>query len=247
MIYDLGHVYIIWDIDDHNLVYYGSTYDLKTRMNKHECLKTNKCTSKQIIERGNYKYDILETHENIDEYDLVERERWYILNKPCINKQVPHRTRAEYYQDNKEKIAEYYQNNKEKIAEQQKEYYQDNKEKIAEQHKEYYQDNKEKFADYYQDNKEKIAEYYQDNKEKIAEQQKEYYQDNKEKIAERKKEYYQDNKEKIAEYYQDNKEKIAERKKEKFVCECGGKFTYGKKSQHKKSQKHLKWVHSCKI
>jgi len=154
MIYDLGHVYIIWDIDDHNLVYYGSTYDLKTRMCTHECLKTNKCTSKQIIERGNYKYDILETHENIDEYDLVERERWYILNKPCINKQVPHRTRAEYYQDNKEKIAE---------------------------------------------------------------------------------------------YYQDNKEKIAERKKEKFVCECGGKFTYGKKSQHKKSQKHLKWVHSCKI
>jgi len=180
MIYDLGHIYIIWDIDDHNLVYYGSTYDLKTRMNKHECLKTNKCTSKQIIERGNYKYDILETHENIDEYDLVERERWYILNKVCVNKQIPHRTRAEYYQDNKEKLAEYYQDNKEKIAE--------------------------------------------------------YYQDNKEKIAERKKEYYQD-----------NKEKIAERTKEKFVCECGGKFTYGKKSQHEKTQKHLKWVHSCKI
>jgi len=232
MIYDLGHIYIIWDIDDHNLVYYGSTYDLKTRMNKHECLKTNKCTSKQIIERGNYKYDILETHENIDEYDLVERERWYILNKVCVNKQIPHRTRAEYYQDNKEKLAEYYQDNKEKIAE----YYQDNKEKIAEQQKEYYQNNKEKIADYYQDNKEKIAEYYQDNKEKIAERTKEYYQDNKEKIAERKKEYYQD-----------NKEKIAERTKEKFVCECGGKFTYGKKSQHEKTQKHLKWVHSCKI
>jgi len=232
MIYDLGHVYIIWDIDDHNLVYYGSTYDLKTRMCTHECLKTNKCTSKQIIERGNYKYDILETHENIDEYDLVERERWYILNKVCVNKQIPHRTRAEYYQDNKEKLAEYYQDNKEKIAE----YYQDNKEKIAEQQKEYYQNNKEKIADYYQDNKEKIAEYYQDNKEKIAERTKEYYQDNKEKIAERKKEYYQD-----------NKEKIAERTKEKFVCECGGKFTYGKKSQHEKTQKHLKWVHSCKI
>jgi len=229
MIYDLGRIYIIWDIDDHNLVYYGSTYDLKTRMCTHECLKTNKCTSKQIIERGNYKYDILETHENIDEYDLVERERWYILNKVCVNKQIPHRTRAEYYQDNKEKIAEYYQNNKEKIAEQQKEYYQDNKEKIAEQQKEYYQDNKEKLA-------EQHKEYYQNNKEKIAEQMKEYRQDNKEKIAEQQKEYRQD-----------NKEKIAEQKNEKFVCECGGKFTKTHTARHKKSKKHLKWIQSCKI
>jgi hypothetical protein len=240
MIYELAYIYIIYDIEDQNLIYYGSTCDLKARMCRHKCLKINKCTSRQIIERGNYKYAILETHENIDEYDLVERERWYILNKPCVNKKIPHRTRAEYYQDNKEKLAEYYQDNKEKIAEQQKEYRQDNKEKIAERKKEYYQDNKEK-----------LAEYYQDNKEKIAEQQKEYYQDNKEKIAERTKEYRQNNKEKIAEqqkeYYQDNKEKIAERNKEKFVCECGGKFTYHHTAQHKKSKKHLKWVQSCKI
>ena len=168
MIYELGHIYMIYDIEDHNLVYYGSTKDLKIRMNKHKCLKTNDCTSKKIIERGNYEVAILETYENIDEYDLVERERWYILNKPCINKVIPHRTRAEYYQDNKEKLAEYYQNNKEKIAEQHKEYYQNNKEKIAEQ----------------------MKEYRQDNKEKIAEQQKEYRQDNKEKIAEQKNEKF---------------------------------------------------------
>jgi hypothetical protein len=240
MIYELGHIYMIYDIEDQNLIYYGSTKDLKIRMNKHKCLKTNDCTSKKIIERGNYEVAILETYENIDEYDLVERERWYILNKPCINKIVPHRTRAEYYQDNKEKLAEYYQDNKEKIAEQHKEYYQDNKEKIAEQHKEYYQNNKEK-----------IAEYRQDNKEKIAEQKKEYYQNNKEKLAERTKEYRQDNKEKIAEqqkeYRQNNKEKIAEQKNEKFVCECGGKFTKTHTARHKKSQKHLKWIQSCKI
>jgi hypothetical protein len=136
MIYELGHIYMIWDIDDHNLVYYGSTCDLNYRIRIHKCLKTNNCTSKQIIERGNYKYAILETHENIDEYDLRERERWYIKNKPCVNEQIPNRTDAEYYQDNKEKIAEqtkkYRQDNKEKIAERNKEYRQDNKEKIAE-------------------------------------------------------------------------------------------------------------------
>jgi len=246
MIYEIGHIYMIWDIDDHNLVYYGSTCDLKIRMRIHKAL-TNNCTSKKIIERGNYEVAILETHENIDKYDLHERERWYIENKPCVNKFIPHRTKKEYYQDNKEKIAE-----------QKKEYYQDNKEKFTE----YYQDNKEKIAEYYQDNKEKITEYYQDNKEKIAEQQKEYYQDNKEKIAEQKKEYYQNNKEQILkdrkkyrqnnkekivkqqkEYYQDNKEKM----NEKFVCECGGKFTKTHTTTHKKSKKHLKWIQSCKI
>jgi hypothetical protein len=183
MIYELAHIYIIYDIKDHNLIYYGSTCDLKARMNKHKCLKTNDCTSRQIIERGNYKYAILETHENIDEYDLVERERWYIKNKVCINKVIPHRTRAEYLQDNKEKITEYHQkyrqDNKEKITE----YYQDNKEKIAERTKEYYQNNKEKIT-------ERTKEYYQDNKEKLAEYYQKYRQDNKKKITERQNEKF---------------------------------------------------------
>tara|TARA_R110002049_G_scaffold13511_1_gene58885 strand:+ start:51 stop:668 length:618 start_codon:yes stop_codon:yes gene_type:complete len=174
MIYELGHIYAIWDCEDHNLIYYGSTGDLNNRMRVHKETK-NQCKSKKIIERGNYEYAILETYENIDEYDLHERERWYIENKVCVNKVVPHRTKAEYRQNNKEKFAEYRQNNKEKLAEQKKEYYQDNKEKIAEQRKEYYQDNKEKFA-------ERNKEYRQNNKEKIKEIQKEYYQKTKQNI-----------------------------------------------------------------
>tara|TARA_R110002153_G_scaffold54274_1_gene151203 strand:+ start:334 stop:966 length:633 start_codon:yes stop_codon:yes gene_type:complete len=210
MIYEQAYIYIIYDIDDKTLTYYGSTCDLNHRMSRHKDTINNRCTSKKIIERGNYEYSIIETHENIDEYDLHERERWYIKNHVCVNKQIPHRTSAEYRQDNKEKIAEYYQ-----------------------------------------DNKEKIAEYYQDNKEKLAEYSQKYYQDNKEKIAENNQKYYQDNKEKIVEnnqkYYQDNKEKIAQKMKEKFNCECGGKFTKINKTHHKKTQKHLKWVQSCKI
>ncbi len=143
MIYELGHIYAIWDIDDHNLIYYGSTCDLNRRIKEHKNQNHNYCSSRQIINRGNYEYAILETHENIDEYDLVERERWYILNKVCVNKNIPHRTIAEYRQDNKEKRAEYYQDNKEKIAEYSQKYRQDNKEKIAE----YRQDNKEKLAE----------------------------------------------------------------------------------------------------
>ena len=174
MIYKLGHIYAIWDCEDHNLIYYGSTNMIfEERMIRHKA-RTNKCSSKQVIERGNYEYTILETYENIDEYDLVERERWYILNKVCVNQVVPHRTKAEWYQDNKEKI---------------KEYYQDNKEKIAERHKEYRQNNKEKIAEYRQNNKDKAKEYNykycQEHKDELNEKNSKYYQKHKDKYSQK--------------------------------------------------------------
>tara|TARA_B110001452_G_scaffold187421_1_gene157795 strand:- start:549 stop:1262 length:714 start_codon:yes stop_codon:yes gene_type:complete len=222
MTYEIGHIYAIWDCEDHNLIYYGSTNMIfEERMKRHKA-RNNDCSSKQVIERGNYEYAILESYENIDEYDLVERERWYILNKVCVNKNIPHRTKAEYYQDNKEKFAK-----------QSKEYRQNNKEKFAE----YYQENKEKLAEYYQDNKEKIAEYRQDNKEKIAEQRKEHYQNNKEKFAERNKEYRQNNKEKIKELqkqnYEQNRDKILQKQKQNIRCpHCDKELRKGSLLKH---------------
>jgi predicted GIY-YIG superfamily endonuclease len=166
MIYKLGHIYAIWDCEDHNLIYYGSTKNLEDRIKEHK-KRRNACTSKKIIERGNYEYTILESHENIDEYDLVERERWYIENKVCVNKCIPHRTIAEYRQDNKQEKAK-----------QNKEYCQDNKEKIVEQRKEYYQNNKEKMA-------KKNKEYRQNNKEKIKECKKQHYEQNRDEILQK--------------------------------------------------------------
>ena len=161
MKYEIGYIYAIWDIENPALIYYGSTGDLKHRMASHKS-PHNQCSSKQIIERANYEYAILDTYENIEEYDLREREGWYIRNKPCVNIIVPHRTRAEYYQDNNEKYTEY-----------RAEYYQDNKEKFAEYKIEYIRKNKveliEYYADYYQKNKVKIAEHYQKNKDKLQE------------------------------------------------------------------------------
>jgi len=161
MKYEIGYIYAIWDIEDPTLIYYGSTIDLYKRMYNHKS-PANDCSSKQIMERDNYEYAILETFENIDEYDLVEREGWYIRNKQCVNIIVPHRTLAEYRRDNKEKIAagksEYYQKNKDKIVEKNAEYRQKNKDKSVEN----YQKNKDKMAVY-------SAEYYQKNKDKLAE------------------------------------------------------------------------------
>ena len=125
--------------------------------------------------------------------------------------------KAQYYVQNKEKIAEqqaqYYAENKEKKAQ----YYAENKEKILEQATQYYAQNKEKKARYYAQNKEKKARYYVENKEKLTEKNARYYVENKEKIAEQRARYYEENKEKIAQYYEENKEKLIEKKAQYYA------------------------------
>ena len=127
--------------------------------------------------------------------------------------------RAQYYEENKEKIARYRAQNKEKIAEQGARYRAQNKEKISEKNARYRSENKEKIARYYEENKEKIAKrgarYRSENKEKIAEKKAQYYEENKEKIAEQQARYRAENKEKIVEYYSRYHE---ERKAEQPSC-----------------------------
>tara|TARA_R110000822_G_C14992133_1_gene459811 strand:- start:15 stop:554 length:540 start_codon:yes stop_codon:yes gene_type:complete len=73
------------------------------------------------------------------------------------------------------------------------------------------------------------AEYYKANKDKILEDRVQYYKANKVKIAEQK-----------AEHRKENKEKY----NEKFVCVCGGYYTYSHKSHHEKSKKHQAYLTS---
>jgi len=99
--------------------YYGSTKHYSRRKQQHK-FQLRKCTSKQIIERGNYEFIIL---EQVEDTQLLVRERHYITTFPCVNKQIPLRSNAQYYQENKEKIrqiqVQYYQENKDKL----KQYY----------------------------------------------------------------------------------------------------------------------------
>ena len=61
-----------------------------------------------------------------------------------------------------------------------------------------------------------------------------------------KKEYYDANKEKKRKYDKEyclkNKNKIKLKQSKKTNCDCGGKFTYAKKSRHLKSGKHQKYL-----
>jgi hypothetical protein len=48
-------------------------------------------------------------------------------------------------------------------------------------------------------------------------------------------------------YYQANKTILIERAKEKFVCECGGRYTYSYKSSHLKTKKHIDFCNAIVV
>jgi len=158
--YKNGKIYKIV-CNETNEVYYGSTIiKLKYRINRHR--NSNMCMSRQIINRNNYYYELIEDYSCNNKYELETRERWYIENNNCINKIIPTRTDKEYYENNKEKIKVrekiYREQNKEKLQQ----YREKNKEKTAEYDKKYRQNNKEKLKVrdklYYENNKDRLKE-----------------------------------------------------------------------------------------
>ena len=111
-----------------NDVYYGSTTtSLSHRISKHK--SDRNCSSINIIDRGNFNMKVIEEYPCDSKVELETRERWYIENNVCINKNIPGRTRKEYYEDNKEFLA---QKNKEYCEDKEyyKKRYEQNKEKI---------------------------------------------------------------------------------------------------------------------
>ena len=105
--------------NDTNEIYVGSTVrDLEDRLDEHKS-PSNTCYSKQIINRGNYYIELLETYPCNSQFELDRKEGEYQRVIECINHDIAGRTAKEYYQDNKEKLLssqhEYRQNNKEAI------------------------------------------------------------------------------------------------------------------------------------
>ena len=109
-------IYYIQDKDTEE-TYFGSTSrSLETRMSAHRS-KRNPCVSRDIIIKGNYKYGILEdNHTNEDQ--LVDAEKWYIQNYPCINKHIPKLTSEERVEHKKKANVKYQLNHKKEIRKQ---------------------------------------------------------------------------------------------------------------------------------
>lgn len=89
---DLGYIYELVCSETGNS-YYGSTSKPHARYLHHRG-KYNQCVSRHLI---NPTMNIIEIKENITRNELEWIEKHYILNYPCINKQIPKRTRKEYY------------------------------------------------------------------------------------------------------------------------------------------------------
>jgi hypothetical protein len=122
----MGYIYkILCNIT--NECYYGRCNGKYSRINCHTA-KNNPTISKQIIDRGNYTFSIVE--DNIENNLIIEREYYYIKNFECINKTLPyietddklHRHRQEekdrYYTNQefyKKKSNENYHKNRESI------------------------------------------------------------------------------------------------------------------------------------
>ena len=102
--------------------------------------------------------ELIEAKPCIDINEQAKLEGSYIRTLECVNKNIPGRTRKEYYQDNKERFKEYYQDNKEERKETVAQYREDNKDLINQKNKIYDNNRKEKKQAYYEKNKERIKE-----------------------------------------------------------------------------------------
>ena len=156
--YKEGKIYKIV-CDNTCLTYYGSTCEkrLSRRLSKHrsnysDYLKNpenNFCTSFKILEGGNYNIVLVEHYPCNSKEELLQRERFYIENNECVNRNIPTRTYEEYYKDyrllNAEKLKlygkHYREENKEKLHEKKKMYNALNAEKIKQYKKHYYETN----------------------------------------------------------------------------------------------------------
>lgn len=170
--YKNGKVYKIIDNTNGN-IYIGSTCKtLSQRLAQHRCSykrylegKGNNIKSFDILKNEDYNIILLEKCENISsKEELLSRERHYIDNLECVNKNIPGRTQKEYYEANKNDILEYYkkyrETNIDDIKEHRKLYYQTNKDEIQQLNKKYREENKEELKQYHK-------KYYNDNKEQI--------------------------------------------------------------------------------
>lgn len=107
--YDLGKIYkIVCNITGE--IYIGSTIQtLALRLATHKHYN-NTCTSKQIIERGDYSIELIENYTCNTRDELHSRERYYIDTLTCINNNKPltDLERETYARDYRQRRQDYY-------------------------------------------------------------------------------------------------------------------------------------------
>ena len=151
--YSKGKIYKIVN-DKNDKIYFGSTcQSLSQRMGNHRGKQYLKLyTSNKLgVDLKECKIILVENVNCNSKEELLKRERYYIENFDCVNKNIPGRTLKEYYQENKDKLTEkgkiYRQNNKKKIYEKNKKYNEKNKDKITKWRKQWREKNRDKIRE----------------------------------------------------------------------------------------------------
>ncbi len=136
-----------------NQVYYGSTKNFRQRIYQHK--NSSNTTARNIIERGNYTAKIIETIFYKDKKELLTREKYYIQNYECVNKQIPIINKIDL---------------KEHVAELARKWYLAHRASQIKKADEYQKNNKEKhnlaMARYYKKNRDRIGKYQRERREK---------------------------------------------------------------------------------
>jgi hypothetical protein len=131
-------------------LYIGSTcLPLPLRLRNHKELyrqylngSQRKTTAFKIFDHGDV---VIETIEDCSyvccKKALLKRERFWIENNDCVNKNIPSRTAKEssraHYENHKEEKKQYYLNNREKRLQYAKDYINNHKDKYNEYQREY--------------------------------------------------------------------------------------------------------------
>lgn len=171
-------------------IYIGHTTNFVKRKQQHK----NYCNA---INDKHYNYNVyqfIREHGNWDNWSMIEicsincvdkrdaekQERHYIETlMATLNKNIPIRTKQEYYEDNKEEISL-----------KNKKYREEHKEEISLKKQKYREEHKEEYSEYYKN-------YYEDNKEYILLRTTKYREEQREQIRLRDKKYRENNREKI--------------------------------------------------
>ena len=171
MDYTNGQIYkIVCNITGE--VYIGSTTQpLSKRLSLHK-IKKNLCSSKQIIDRGNYAIVLIEAFPCVNKSELFQRERYHYDLIPNINRHRPFITQEEMLATQKAYQKAYQKANSEAVSATQKKYREANSEAVLATQKKYREANSESITVYQEAYREANREA---NSEAILAYQKAYY------------------------------------------------------------------------
>ncbi len=125
--YQTAKIYSIRSPNNEKYYIGSTTQQLCRRLAQHK-VKTNSCSSKEIINSGGAYIELIENYSCNNKEELNKREGEIIrqFKDSIINKQIPLRTKQEYNIDNKdrknERSRKWKHNNKDKINKYNNEY-----------------------------------------------------------------------------------------------------------------------------